>query len=50
MWAFEDAPVYEVHMVWHSSTEQDSDQQWMRGLIERLFTRRRQTPEGVFIT
>lgn len=49
MWAFEDAPVYEVHMVWHSSTEQDSDQQWMRGLIERLFTRRRQTPEGIFI-
>ena len=39
MWAFEDAPVYEVHMLWHSSTEQDSDQQWMRGVIERLFTR-----------
>lgn len=39
MWAIEDAPTYEVHMVWHSSTEQDSDQRWMRGLIERLFSR-----------
>jgi hypothetical protein len=39
MWAFEDAPVYEVHMLWHSSTEQDSDQQWLRAEVERLFTR-----------
>lgn len=39
MWTIEDAPVYEVNLVWHSSTEQDSDQQWMRGVIERLFTR-----------
>jgi hypothetical protein len=28
-----------VNLVWHSSTEQDSDQQWMRGVIERLFSR-----------
>ena len=39
MWAIEDAPVYEVHMVWHSSTDQDSDHQWVRGLIERLYSR-----------
>jgi len=39
MWAIQDAPVYEVNMVWHSSTDQDADQQWMRGAIERLFAR-----------
>jgi DNA-binding transcriptional LysR family regulator len=39
MWTIEDAPAYEVNLVWHSSTEQDSDQQWMRGVIERLFSR-----------
>jgi DNA-binding transcriptional LysR family regulator len=39
MWTIEDAPAYEVNLVWHSSTEQDSDQQWMRGVIERLFRR-----------
>jgi DNA-binding transcriptional LysR family regulator len=39
MWTIEDAPVYEVNLVWHSSTEQDSDQHWMRGVIERLFRR-----------
>ena len=39
MWTIEDAPVYEVNLVWHSSTEQDSDQQWRRGVIERLFMR-----------
>lgn len=40
MWTIEGAPVYEVNLVWHTSTEQDADQQWMRGMIERLFTRR----------
>lgn len=39
MWAIENAPAYEVHLVWHSSTDQDADQQWMRGLIARLFVR-----------
>jgi DNA-binding transcriptional LysR family regulator len=39
MWAIEDAPVYEVNMVWHSSTDQDADQQWMRSAIKRLFAR-----------
>ena len=39
MWTIEEAPLYEVNLVWHSSTEQDSDQQWMRGVIERLFMR-----------
>ena len=39
MWTIEEAPVYEVNLVWHTSTEQDADQQWMRGVIERLFSR-----------
>lgn len=39
MWTLEDAPVYEVNLVWHASTEQDADQQWMRGMIERLFSK-----------
>lgn len=41
MWTVEKAPTYEVNLVWHVSTEQDADQQWMRGLIERLFSRHR---------
>jgi len=40
MWTIAEAPFYAVNLVWHSSTEQDSDQQWMRGVIERLFMRR----------
>lgn len=39
MWTIEGAPVYEVNLVWHTSTEQDADQQWMRGMIGRLFSR-----------
>jgi DNA-binding transcriptional LysR family regulator len=39
MWTIEDAPTYEVNLVWHTSTDQDADQQWMRGMIERLFSR-----------
>lgn len=39
VWTIDDAPVYEVNLVWHSSTEQDLDQQWMRGLLGRLFMR-----------
>jgi len=39
MWAIEEAPSYEVNLVWHASTEQDADQLWMRGVIERLFCR-----------
>lgn len=39
MWSIEDAPTYEVNLVWHSSTEQDLDQQWLRGVIGHLFAR-----------
>jgi hypothetical protein len=39
MWTLEDAPTYEVNLVWHSSTEKDLDQQWMRRVIEQLFAR-----------
>lgn len=39
MWTLENAPTYEVNLVWHSSTEQDLDQQWMRGVIGQLFAR-----------
>jgi DNA-binding transcriptional LysR family regulator len=40
MWTIEEAPAYEVNLVWHASTDQDADQQWMRGVVERLFARR----------
>jgi len=39
MWTVEEAPVYEVNLVWHASTELDADQQWMREMIQRLFSR-----------
>jgi DNA-binding transcriptional LysR family regulator len=39
MWTLEDAPTYEVNLVWHSSTEKDLDQQGMRRVIEQLFAR-----------
>jgi DNA-binding transcriptional LysR family regulator len=39
MWTIEDAPVYEVNLVWHASTDQEADQQWMRGAVKRLFSR-----------
>jgi hypothetical protein len=39
MWTIEEAPAYEVNLVWHASTDQDADQQWMRGVVERLFAR-----------
>jgi DNA-binding transcriptional LysR family regulator len=39
MWTIEEAPTYEVNLVWHASTDQEADQQWMRGMVERLFSR-----------
>jgi DNA-binding transcriptional LysR family regulator len=39
MWAIEEAPTYEVNLVWHASTDQEADQQWMRGMVQRLFSR-----------
>jgi DNA-binding transcriptional LysR family regulator len=39
VWKIPDAPTYEVRMVWHSSTDNDSAQQWMRALVQRLFQR-----------
>lgn len=35
----EDAPSYEVHLLWHSSTERDEAHQWMRALVKKLFLR-----------
>ncbi len=35
----EDAPSYEVHLLWHGSTERDEAHQWMRALVKRLFLR-----------
>ena len=39
VWGIPDAPTYEVRMVWHSSTDNDSAHQWMRALVQRLFQR-----------
>ena len=39
VWGIPDAPTYEVRMVWHSSTDNDSAHQWMRSLVQRLFQR-----------
>ena len=39
VWKIPDAPSYEVRMVWHSSTDNDSAHQWMRALVQRLFQR-----------
>jgi hypothetical protein len=39
VWKIPDAPTYEVRMVWHSSTDNDSAHQWMRALVQRLFQR-----------
>ena len=39
VWGIPGAPSYEVHLVWHSSTDKDAAQQWMRALIHKLFRR-----------
>ena len=41
IWDIADAPVYEVRMVWHKSTDTDSRHLWFRSLICRLFQRDR---------
>jgi DNA-binding transcriptional LysR family regulator len=41
IWDITDAPVYEVRMVWHKSTDTDSRHLWFRSLICRLFQRDR---------
>jgi len=35
----EGASSYEVHLLWHSSTERDEAHQWMRALVKQLFQR-----------
>lgn len=40
IWSIPDAPTYEVRMVWHSSTDNDSAHQWMRALVQHLFQRK----------
>ena len=39
VWRIADLPAYEVHQLWHSSTEQDPAHQWMRTLVRQLFGR-----------
>lgn len=39
VWAIPDAPVYEVRLVWHRSTDKDPAHQWMRALVHKLFQR-----------
>ncbi len=35
----EGAPSYEVHLLWHGSTERDEAHQWMRALVKQRFQR-----------
>lgn len=39
VWGIPDVPAYEVHQVWHSSTDDDPAHQWMREQVKRLFKR-----------
>ena len=39
IWGIPGAPSYEVRLVWHSSTDRDPAQQWMRALARKLFGR-----------
>ena len=38
-WRIDEAPSYEVRLVWHSSTDRDPAHQWMRALVKQLFYR-----------
>ena len=39
MYRIQDAISYEVHLLWHSSTDRDERHRWMRALIKSLFLR-----------
>jgi len=39
-WKLPFAPHYDVRLVWHASTARDPGQQWLRGLLTKLFLRR----------
>jgi len=39
IWDIKDAPIYEVRMVWHKSTDNESRHKWVRDLVCRLFQR-----------
>lgn len=39
VYRIEDAPSYEVHLLWHGSTDRDEAHQWMRALVKKLFFR-----------
>ncbi|HVE53881.1 MAG TPA: LysR family transcriptional regulator [Ramlibacter sp.] len=39
VWKLPFAPHYDVRLVWHASTARDPAQQWLRGLLHRLFGR-----------
>jgi DNA-binding transcriptional LysR family regulator len=45
MYRIQDAPSYEVHLLWHNSTDRDEAHRWMRGLIKSLFLRPDQAVE-----
>lgn len=40
VWRLPQAPRYEVHLVWHASTDREPAQQWLRALVKGLFLRR----------
>jgi DNA-binding transcriptional LysR family regulator len=39
VWKLPFAPVYDVRLVWHASTARDPAQQWLRALVQKLFSR-----------
>lgn len=39
MYRIEDAPSYEVHLLWHRSRDHDPAHTWMRDLVRQLFQR-----------
>ncbi|MCM2253139.1 MAG: LysR substrate-binding domain-containing protein [Ramlibacter sp.] len=39
VWRLPQAPFYEVRLLWHASTERDAAHQWMRAVLQRLFSR-----------
>ena len=41
IWEVPGAPVYEVRLVWHGSTDRDPAHLWMRALVHKLYQRAR---------
>lgn len=44
VWRLEEAPHYEVRLVWHASTASDPAHQWLRARLQALFGRQERAP------